>query len=353
MAKLYKEIFADTIKEQINMGQFNTKQELIEFLHNFNTTYFDNPALMQSLKQAGINLKELNVNEVTQELLSYYDKKNVDTTSLNLEGISQVEIDGTDYIKINNGDGTYDLLDDSMNNDNFVKQFEDRQNESYNYQTNNGVKNRNEIIDDMKKDKEEVKLTSSNNVNTRELTPEERREFGAIMRMNDANVINFVVDPVRNIYINKNTGELFYAHKNKEGKMEVRKAEEVTTQTLKQDVEVVDDMENDSKVTVEQPDDGDFENLDDFELQYIVDNRLDTLTPEQKVILFRLIEKRKERKMQDNQEKVKEERGPQKVMMMNMFNKPYNGFTSIIYFSLLTLLFGIGMILYLVMKIYL
>lgn len=352
MSRLYKDIFADIIKEQINAGQFKTKQELVEFIHNFNTMYFNNPALIQRLKEAGVNLKDLDVNKATEELLNYYDRGKTDTTSLNLDGVSQVEIDGTDYIKIKKEDGTHELLDDSMNHDNFVKQFQDRQNASYNYQTNNGVKNRDEIIDDMKKDKEEVKLTSSNNVDTRELTPEERREFAAIMRMNNADEINFVIDPIRNIYINKDTGELFYAHKNKEGKMEVRKAEETTTETIKEDVNTVDDMNNDITVTVEKTVDNEFENLPDSDLQYIVDTRFDSLTPEQKETLLRLIEKRKERaKNQEANENVKENE-KQKVLTLDL-NKPYNGFTSILYLCLTTFLCGIGTVLYILAQIYL
>lgn len=354
MSKLYKDIFADVIKEQINAGQFKTKQELIEFLHQFNTNYFNNPALIQKLKEAGINLKDLDVNTVAEELLNYYDRGKTDTSSLNLDGVSQVEINGQDYIKIKKDDGTHELLDDSMNNDNFVKQFQDRQNESYNYQTNNGVKNRDEIINDMKKDKTEVQLTSSNNVKARDLTPEERKEFAAVMGMNEASEINFVVDPVRNIYINKDTGELFYAYRNKEGKMEVRRAEETTADTIKQDVSTVDDLGQEVTVTVEQPKDADFENLDDFELKYIRDTRFDSLTPEQKEALLRLLEKRKERAIaQDEQTRSKELAGRQKVITMNILNKPYNGFTSILYLSILTLLFGVGIILYLAIKLYL
>lgn len=350
MSRLYKDIFADIIKEQINRGEFKTKQELVVFLQNFNTAYFNNPVLIQRLKEAGVNLKDLDINKAAQEILEYYDRGKTDTSSLNLDGVSQVEIDGVDYIKHKKEDGTVELLDDSMNNDNFVKQFQDRQNASYNFQTTDGVKNKEEIIEDMKKDKEEVKLISSNNVNTRELTPEERREFAAIMKMNNADEINFVIDPVRNIYINKDNGELFYVHKNNEGRLEVRKAEEATVETIKEDVNSFDDMNNDITVTVEKSADVDFENLDDFELQYIVDNRLDSLTPEQKETLLRLIERRKERTQhQQTNEMVKEK---EKVLTLNL-NKPYNGFTSLLYLCITTFICGVGAVLYILAHIYL
>ena len=55
---------------------------------------------------------------------------------------------------------------------------------------------------------------------------------------------------------------------------------------------------------------------------------------------------------EEENKKIKEEVGLQKVLTLDMLNKPHNGFTSIIYLSLLTLLFGIGIVLYLTIKIY-
>jgi len=353
MSRLYNDKFADIIRAKINAGEFRTKEDLIKYMQNINMVFYNDPELMRQIKDAGISLKYEDINALTRDLLAYYDQKGTDLSSLNLDGVSQVEIDGQDYIKIRREDGTHELLDDSMNNDNFVRQFQDRQNTSYNYQTNNGVKNRDEIIKDMKKDKPEVRLSSSTNVNTRELTSEERQEFAAVMGMPTASEINFVVDPIRNIYINKDTGELFYAHRNKEGKLEVRKAEETTTTTVQHEVEVMEPSGDEITVTVEQPTEPNFENMDDYELQHIADNRLDSLTPEQKEALFRLLEKRKERaRAQEQQTKTQEEKGYQKIILMNVLNKPHNGFTSILYLSMMTLLFGVAAILYLTLKIY-
>lgn len=352
MSRLYNDKFADMIRKRINEGEFKTKQELINFMQNINMVFYNDPKLMKEIKDTGISLKYEDINALTRDLLVYYDQRSNDTSSLSLDGVSQVEIDGKDYIKIKREDGTHELLDDSMNNDNFVKQFKDRQNESYNYQTNNGVKNRDQIIEDMKKDKPEVVLTSSNNVKTRDLTPEERREFAAVMGLSNADEINFIVDIERNIYINKDTGELFYAHKNADGKIEVRKAHESTVNTVKNNMDTMNPKSNENDFTIEQPNSFSFDNLDDYELQYIADNRIDSLTTEQKDALFTLLEKRKERaRTQEQQKDI--EKGHQKVILMNVFNKPHNGFTSILYLSVITLLFGIGLVLYLVLKIHL
>ncbi|MBE6152067.1 MAG: hypothetical protein E7165_01980 [Firmicutes bacterium] len=348
MAKLYKDIFADMIKEQINNGEFKTKQELIHFLHNFNTNYFNNPTLMQKLKQAGINLKELNINEVTQELLAYYDRSKTDTSSLDLQGITQVEIDGKDYIKRTDSNGNTQLLDDSLNKNNFVDQFTTRQNESYRYQSDNGVKNADEIFDDMKKDKADVKLTAS--TNQRNLTLEESAEFATVMGMSDASRINFIVDPTRNIYINKDNGDIFYVHRDENGKLVVKKAVEATAETVKTNG---DDALNDITVTQEKSNEINFELLSDSDLEYIAENRMGSLTPEQQRTLSEIRQRRSERTVpvEMNQNEKQSELGHQKVLKLDL-NKPYNGFTSILYLSLISFTFGMGAFLYLLIKIY-
>ena len=350
MSRLYNDKFADIIRSKIIAGEFKTKDDLIKYMQNINMMFFNDTELMKKIKDAGISLKYEDINALTRDLLAYYDQKNNDISNLNLDGVSQVKIgdSGKDYIKVDNGDGTYKLFDDSVNNDDFVKQFKDRQNESYNYQTGDGVKNKEQIIEDMGKDKTEVNLTSSNNVKTRELTPEERREFAAVMGIHNADEINFIVDTERNIYINKDNGNLFYTYKNNDGKIEVRKAKEVTADTVKNDTKTMNQNGEETNVTVEQSTEPNFENLDDYELQYIADNRFDSLTPEQKEALLRLLEKRKER----TGEPVKEN-GYQKVLLMDILNKPHNGFTSILYLFVITLLFGIGLLLYLILRIHL
>lgn len=351
MSRLYNDQFANILREKINTGEFKTKEDLIKYMNNINMVFFNDPELMRQIKEIGISLKYEDLNALTQDLLEYYDRSKEDLSSLDLGGVSHVDIEGTDYIKVQKEDGSFELLDDSMNNDDFIKQFKDRQNQSYNFQTNDGVKNREEIIEDMKKDKAEAHLTSSNNVNTRSLTPEERKEFLTVMHMSDSEEINFVVDPARNIYINKDTGEIFYAHKNPEGKLEVRRAEEVTTETIQKDDKRNDDMTNDVAVNIEKPEDLDFNNLSDADLQYIYETRFSTLTPVQQQILIDLLNRRKERTLAKESETLVKEQ--EKVKKLELLMQPHNGFTSILYLSAVSLVAGVGMLLYMIIKIYL
>lgn len=351
MTKLYNNSFTEQIRKKILAGDFKEKEDLIKYLKNINSVVMSDPILMQILKEEGIVLNSDELEAISKQLLEYYDKTKTDLTSLNLDGVSQFEIDKTDYIKVKNEDGTYDILDDSMNDKNFVEQMQERQNESINLQTPDGVKNKEEIIKDMKEDKQEATLTSSTNVNIRNLTPEERRQFKAVMRMNDADEINFVVDPVRNIYINRDTGETYYVNKNKDNQMEVRKVEEATVQTIKQDVPHIDDERIEQTTITENPENTDFEKLDEYELQLVVNNRFDSLTPEQKEIVMQLLERKKEMKTVDGREQTNQNQIGGRQYVKTIFNQPYNGFTSTVLLSLVTLLSGFIMLGYIILKI--
>ena len=308
---------------------------------------------LQILKEDDIVLDQEELEKVSKKLLEYYDKSKTDVTSLNLDGISQFQVgeNGPDYIKIENEDGTFDVLDDSMNDKTFIEQMQERQNESIDLQSSNGIKNKEEIIRDMKEDKKEAVLTASTDVNVRDLTPEERRQFMAIMKMNDAEKINFVVDPVRNIYINRDTGETYYVSKNQFNQMEVRKADEATAETIKEDTSYIDDDGVDKTIVVENPGNAQFENLSESDLQYIVDNRLDSLTPEQKQVVMQLLERKKEMKTNEGENLTNQNEIGGRQYIKTMLNQPYNGFSNILLLSFITLLSGLIVLTCLILKI--
>lgn len=346
--------FVDLLKNKVDSKQLKTKEEIVNYIKKIREAAYNNPELMQLLKEANINLNEQDLNKVTEVILEYYDKKNVNTTSLNLDGVSQMTIKdekGFDdrYIKIENEDGSYTVLEDNMTDKDFVTQFNERQNQSVDLQDSNGVKNKEDIIKDMKKDKIEANLQGSNNIDTRELTPEERREFASVIRGKNAEEINFIVDTKRNIYIDKDTGETYYTYINSENKMEVRKVEEQTSDTISNNVDYIDDNQKEQNIVVETPMEIDMDALDDFELQYTLDNKFDSLTEEQKQTLIALIERREEMKNNENNKDMEKDKGYQYTLKMNQPNQ-YNGYLSAIFLSLITLLFGVSFILFLLVK---
>lgn len=348
MKKLFDEAFIEIIRKKIMANDFKNKEELVEYLKKMNTAVLNDPSLMERLRQEGIMINSDELNSITKDLSEYYDNSKANITSLNLDGISQFKTDNSkqDYIKVNNADGSYTILDDSINDKSFVDQMKERQNESINLQTSNGIRNKEEIVKDMARDKEEAKLTSSIDVNTNNLTSEERKQFEAVMHLNDANKINFVADPQRNIYINRDTGETYYANETEFGKTEVKKANEQTSESITNNVDYINPEGIKEEISVDTPSDINLEMLDDSDLQYIRDNRFDSLTPEQKASLNEIIERRKER---TNEGKIKLE--SPKTYTKTMLTQPYNGFSSLVFFTLLTLSFSVACIIYMLLSI--
>lgn len=354
MSKLYDERFKEKIKQKILAGEFNEKQDLLNYIHGVSNDAVNNPEIASRLSSAGVEVNSMDLDDIVKELLEYYDKTKANTTSLNLDNVSRIDIEDKDYIKVDNGDGSYTILDDSMTERDFAKQFQDRQNASFNYQTDDGIKNREGIIEDMKKDKVEVTLESSTQTNVRDLTPEERREFAAVMRLPDADEINFLVDPERNIYINKDTGETFYTHRTSDGKLEVRSATDQKAETITDNVSTVDELGNEVEVNVESVGDlAEFEELDSYELEMIVNNKMDALTPEQQQKLREMLAKKKALEAQKAlaKEQVKEQALEMKPKtLIKQMQKPYNGFASLVFLCLIVSLISTSILLYIIIS---
>ncbi len=353
MNKFYDEEFIEDIKSRINNGEFDSKEALAQYLKNIPEMIANNDEMLRRLEDSGVEHNTEDLNEISTKILDYYDKTKADLASLNLDNVTSFKVDDKEYIKVENPDDTYTVLDDNMSKKDFVTQFQDKQNASMDYRTADGVENREEIIKAMQNEKEEAELTSSVGIDRRDLTPQERREFASIMRMQEADVNNFIVDTKRNIYINRDTGETYYTHINSMGQMEVRKADEKGVETISNDVPTVDETGIETSVTVENPAEQVFDQMDDYELEFTLNNRFDSLTDEQKIALKKIIEKRrialsqqaiqKEQATLDLKPKVK-------VLTMKDLNKKYNGFTSIVFICLLTSIYGTLFILYLLIS---
>lgn len=353
MSKFYDENFIEDIKGRINNGEFDSKEALAQYLKNIPEMVAGNEEMVRRLESAGIEHNVEDLNKIATIILDYYDKTKVNTSSLNLDNVTGFKVDDKDYIKVENPDDTYTVLDDNMSKDDFVTQFQDKQNSSMDYRTSNGVQNREEIIDAMQKEKEEANLVSTVDVDKRDLTPEERRQFASIMHMQETNINNFVADTKRNIYINRDTGETYYTHLNSLGQMEIRKADEIGVETISEDVQAINDKGIETSVAVENPAEQIFENMDDYELEFTLNNRFDILTDEQKIVLKRVIEKRRLMQKQQDIQKGSEtlEVYPKvKVLTMKDLNKKYNGFTSIVFICLLTIMYGAFCILYILLS---
>lgn len=317
-----------------------------------------NQDILTHLELSGIEHNVQDLNALSVDILNYYDKIKADTASLNLDNVTGFKVEDKEYIKIENPDGTYTVLDDNMTPKDFVNQFKDTQNSSVDYKTEDGVQNRQQIITVLKNEKEEAVLDSSTAVDRRELTPQERRDFASIMRTDEAKVNNFLVDTKRNIYINRDTGDTYYVHRNELNQAEVRKVNEVGAETISNDVPVLDENMQEKTVTVENPAEQAFDQMDDYELEYTLNNKFDVLTDEQKKALMNIIEKRKQllvaqsQTLNNNQIQAptKQNITPKvKTLTLKDVNKKYSGFTSIVFLCLLTSLYGTFFIIYILL----
>lgn len=351
MSKIYDNTYIRKIQKEIQDGSFAVKDDLINFLTKNRNLVLNNPFLRQELEDSMIKLNTKSLEEMEKYLLDFYDKsKNMDINSLNLDSVSAFTVDGVDYIKISDDDGDVMVLDDSLEDANFVEQFKQRQNNLASVSTLDANKNKQEIIKDMREDKMEAKLSSSLDVNKRELTPEERKQFAAVMNIPNAENINFLVDPVRNIYINKDTGEVYFVRKNEYGQLEVRKANEVTSETQKEEITAIDANSNENTVTTEMAMEPDFEHMDDSDLVYIYETKFDSLTEQQKNKLKEIIENRKT----TQQKNLQNTKSNEKVFIKKLndvLHTSYNGFVSIIFLSCVVGCFGLCVLLLLLAKL--
>ena len=300
MSKLYDERFKEKIKEKILAGEFAEKQDLINYISGLSNDAVNNPEIASKLEKEGVEVNSNDLADIVKEILEYYDRMKTNTTSLNLDNVSSID------------------------------------------------------IEDMKKDKVEVTLESSTQTNIRDLSPEERREFAAVMRLPDSDKINFLVDPERNIYINKDTGETFYTHRTSDGKLEVRSATEKKAETITDTVNSVDELGNEVEVNVESASDlSQFEELDSYELEIIVNNKLDSLTPEQQAKLKEMLARKKEEEKAKSLEKeeVKEQALDMKPKtLIKQMQKPYNGFLSLMFLCLIVSLISTSILLYIIIS---
>lgn len=350
MSKINDNSYVNKIKQEIVSGTFSTKEDLINFLLKnkesvLNDTYFN-----QELNNSFIKLNEETLKAMEKELLEFYDKtKNNDIASLNLEGVSGFKTnDDQDYIKYVNEDGEILVFDDSLEDDSFVKQFNDRLNDSS--LNGNAEQNKQEIINDMKYDKINVNLYSSQDTNMRDLTQEEKQQFASVLNMPDANKISFLIDPKRNIYINKDTGEVYFVSKNKYGDLEVRKANEVTSETTKQETPIIDDKGQEQQVTVESSAEPNFENMEFSDLEYIYENKLGDFDEKQRQRLTEIVKKRREEMYQQSLTSTKKDEKVFVKKLDSALHKPYNGFVSFVFLCSNLLFFGLGFLLLIISK---
>lgn len=153
------EYITQALRNDIKNGKYKDKKSLMDDLASVNKYINTHPELLKNMKE--LDFKDDLVDKNILQLLSYFDEV-MAPSPLNLEGITSFEIGDKDYIKFKDENGDVKILDDSHDNRSFVEQFENKQDESRSFQSNDGTQNALEIAKDtLKYEKKEVPLEST------------------------------------------------------------------------------------------------------------------------------------------------------------------------------------------------
>lgn len=153
------EYITQALRNDIKNGKYKDKKSLMNDLASVNKYINTHPELLKNMKE--LDFKDDLVDKNILQLLSYFDEV-MAPSPLNLEGITSFEIGDKDYIKFKDENGDVKILDDSHDNRSFVEQFENKQDESRSFQSNDGTQNALEIAKDtLKYEKKEVPLEST------------------------------------------------------------------------------------------------------------------------------------------------------------------------------------------------
>ena len=153
------EYITQALRNDIKNGKYKDKKSLMDDLASVNKYINTHPELLKNMKE--LDFKDDLVDKNILQLLSYFDEV-MAPSPLNLDGITSFEIGDKDYIKFKDENGDVKILDDSHDNRSFVEQFENKQDESRSFQSNDGTQNALEIAKDtLKFEKKEVPLEST------------------------------------------------------------------------------------------------------------------------------------------------------------------------------------------------
>lgn len=153
------EYITQALRNDIKNGKYKDKKSLMDDLVSINKYINTHPELLKNMKE--LDFKDDLVDKNILQLLSYFDEV-MAPSPLNLDGITSFEIGDKDYIKFKDENGDVKILDDSHDNRSFVEQFENKQDESRSFQSNDGTQNALEIAKDtLKYEKKEVPLEST------------------------------------------------------------------------------------------------------------------------------------------------------------------------------------------------
>ncbi len=141
---VFIEYVIESIKNDIKKGKYQTKDDLKKEIIELNRFINEHNSFLSNIDK----LTDSMTNRNMISLLTYFDET-MKESPLDLEGITSFKVDGKYYIKYKDENGKVRILDDNVDNRNFVEQFKAKQNESSSFQSENGGQNALNIVKDM------------------------------------------------------------------------------------------------------------------------------------------------------------------------------------------------------------
>ena len=213
----------EAIKNDIRNGKYQNKDDLKKDIVDLNKYINTHKELLGNMKQ--LDFKDDIVDKTITGLLSYFDEVMKDAP-LNLEGITSFQVAGKSYIKYKDENGQVKIMDDNVDNRNFVEQFKAKQNESQYFKQEDGKESALNIANDMNKyQKTSVGLTD---VETLDDASNKQALSNKAMQKYDEKVDKSIIGNAETgIYYDENNDQLLTAEK-KDNKVVISEVKEAT-----------------------------------------------------------------------------------------------------------------------------
>ena len=215
----------EAIKNDIRSGKYQNKEDLKKDIVDLNKYINTHKDLLNNMKQ--LDFKDELVNKTITNLLSYFDEV-MSNAPLNLENITSFQVDGKSYIRYKDATGHVKIMDDNVDNRNFVEQFKAKQNESKYFKQEDGKESALNIAEDMNKyQKTSVELNDVDVIDN--VSKEQELPNKAMQEYDQKDDKSIVGNTEAGIYYDENSNQLLTTTK-KDGEVVISEVNEVTTE---------------------------------------------------------------------------------------------------------------------------
>ena len=221
---VFIEYVIESIKNDIKKGKYQTKEDLKKEIIELNRFINEHNSFLSNIDK----LTDSMTNRNMISLLTYFDET-MKETPLDLEAITSFKVDGKSYIKYEDENGKVRILDDNVDNRNFVEQFKAKQNESFSFQLEDGKESALNIAKDMDKfQKQSVELEEVDEIT--EAPKNQVLPTIAMQKYDEKQDKNIVGNADAGIYYDQNSGQILTS-KREDNKIIINEVKEATSET--------------------------------------------------------------------------------------------------------------------------